>query len=110
MTDKNYKKLLLVTAMTASLNAQAGVELMSSTINGEETKVTLGGYAKVDVRHVQGDIAYQDYWVANLPSGNAVDTSHTGFNVKESRLILKYNTVMLPVLLNLICMAVAVMK
>ncbi len=89
MTDKNYKKLLLVTAMTTSLNAQAGVELMSSTINGEETKVTLGGYAKVDVRHVQGDIAYQDYWVANFPSGNAVDTSHTGFNVKESRLNFK---------------------
>jgi len=89
MTDKNYKKLLLVTAMTASLNAQAGVELMSSTINGEETKVALGGYAKVDVRHVQGDIAYQDYCVANFPSGNAVDTSHTGFNVKESRLNFK---------------------
>lgn len=89
MTDKNYKKLLLVTAITASLNAQAGVELMSSNINREETKVTLGGYAKVDVRHVQGDIAYQDYWVANFPSGNAVDTSHTGFNVKESRLNFK---------------------
>ena len=29
------------------------------------------------------------YWVANFPSGNAVDTSHTGFNVKESRLNFK---------------------
>lgn len=89
MINKNYKKLLLVSAITVSLNSYAGVELVSNTINGKTTKVTLGGYAKIDVRHVQGDIAYQDYWVANYPSGQAVDTSHTGFNVKESRLNFK---------------------
>lgn len=89
MKNNNYKKVLVALAVTASLNAQAGVELMSNTVNGKTTKVLIGGYAKVDVRHVQGDIAYQDYWVANLPAGGAVETSHTGFNVKESRLNFK---------------------
>ncbi len=57
---------------------------------GDDQKLVFGGYAKVDFRHVNGDIAYQDYWVANFPGGAAVDTSHTGFNVKESRVNVKY--------------------
>lgn len=89
MKNNNYKKVVVALAIAVSLNAQAGVELMSNTVNEKTTKVLIGGYAKVDVRHVQGDIAYQDYWVANLPAGGAVETSHTGFNVKESRLNFK---------------------
>lgn len=83
MKNNNYKKVVVALAIAVSLNAQAGVELMSNTVNEKTTKVLIGGYAKVDVRHVQGDIAYQDYWVANLPAGGAVETSHTGFNVKS---------------------------
>lgn len=69
----------------ASSNLQA-IELYSSGSGDDITKVSIGGYAKVDVRHVNGDIAYQDYWVGNFPGGEPTDTSTTGFNVKESRL------------------------
>lgn len=86
MKYKNYKKLAAALAVAACSQANASIELASSVINGKEIKVSIGGYAKVDVRHVSGDIAYQDYWVANFPSGTAVETSHTGFNVRESRL------------------------
>lgn len=48
----------------------------------------LGGYIKMDVRHVDGDLGYQDYWRGNNPGG--VDTSHTQFNAKETRINAKY--------------------
>lgn len=75
--------------------ANAAVELVKLKDGDNTTTVTLGGYAKVDVRHVNGDIAYQDYWVANFPGGEPTDTSHTGFNVRESRVNFKvsYNDV-----------------
>lgn len=69
-----------------SINA---VELLNVNKDGKNTNVSLGGYAKVDVRHVSGDIAYQDYWVANFPGGEEIETSHTGFNVRESRINFK---------------------
>jgi len=82
-------KLVLASCLAGlSLNASA-VELLNIKNGDEQTKVTLGGYAKLDVRHVSGDIAYQDYWVANFPAGQAVDTSHTGMSVKESRINVK---------------------
>ncbi|KGJ99147.1 hypothetical protein [Thalassotalea sp. ND16A] len=89
MNHKNYKISVIALVLAASFNAHADIELVSSVVNEKEVKVSIGGYAKVDVRHVDGDIAYQDYWVANFPSGKAVETSHTGFNVKESRLNFK---------------------
>lgn len=76
--------LVLLTSLGA-LNAN-GVEIVNLQQNGKTTKVSIGGYGKVDVRHVNGDIAYQDYWIANFPGGQPTETSHTGFNVKESRL------------------------
>lgn len=86
----NTKKSLLVGACFAglSLNATA-VEILNIKNGDQQTKVSIGGYAKLDVRHVSGDIAYQDYWVANFPGGQAVDTSHTGMSVKESRINVK---------------------
>ena len=62
---------------------------------GDGHKLAFGGYAKVDVRYVNGDIAYQDYWLANAPintndADEHVETSHTGFNVRESRFNIKY--------------------
>jgi len=90
MNIKHFKKLVLVSAITMAFNAHAGIELINTVDDdGQATKVTLGGYAKVDIRHVNGDIAYQDYWLANFPGGTPTDTSHTGFNVKESRVNLK---------------------
>ncbi|GAB2191424.1 DcaP family trimeric outer membrane transporter [Sessilibacter sp. MAH2] len=75
---------------SAVLNsAQAAVELVSVETSAGTAKVSFGGYTKVDVRHVNGDIAYQDYWVANFPGGAPRETSRTGFNVRESRINFK---------------------
>lgn len=62
---------------------------------GDGNTLAFGGFAKADMRYVNGDIAYQDYWVANAPintneAGEHVETSHTGFNVRESRFNIKY--------------------
>ncbi|MBF7073043.1 hypothetical protein ISG33_06485 [Glaciecola sp. MH2013] len=67
----------------------ASIELLNVDTENGATKVVLGGYAKADIRHVNGDIAYQDYWVANFPGGEPIETSHTGFNVRESRVNFK---------------------
>lgn len=81
-----YTGMLFAAALLTSSQMVSAVELLNTNINGATTKVSLGGYAKVDVRHVNGDIAYQDYWVANFPGGRPIETSHTGFNVRESRI------------------------
>jgi hypothetical protein len=89
---KNIKANTSIAAMVLSIccgQQTQAVELFNVQKAGQATKVSIGGYAKVDVRHVNGDIAYQDYWVANFPGGQPIDTSHTGFNVKESRLNFK---------------------
>jgi len=80
---------LSIIALGHSNLSLASIELANIDTGSKKTIVELGGYAKVDVRHVSGEIAYQDYWIGNFPEGEAVDTSHTGFNVKESRLNLK---------------------
>lgn len=73
-------------AILPSANA---IELLKVESDTGTTTVSMGGYAKVDVRHVNGDIAYQDYWVANFPGGAPIETSATEFNVKESRINFK---------------------
>ncbi len=87
-----YNKLtksLVCASLLASTCAFSAIEIANTQVNGKVTKAAIGGYVKVDVRHVEGDIAYQDYWIANLPAGAAQDTSHTGFNIKESRINFK---------------------
>lgn len=69
--------------------AHAAIELVSLDTPTGTAKVSFGGYTKVDVRHVDGDIAYQDYWIANFPGGAPQETSRTGFNVRESRFNFK---------------------
>jgi len=81
--------ILLISLCFTSFSALAAIEIASFDTPQGTTKVAIGGYAKVDVRHVNGDIAYQDYWVANFPGGEPIETSHTGFNVRESRLNFK---------------------
>ena len=90
-SHKKFARTALATAccFVFAPAALAGVELVNVTNAQGTTKVTMGGYAKVDVRHVSGDVAYQDYWLGNFPGGVATDTSHTGFNVRESRLNFK---------------------
>ena len=90
-SHKKFARTALATAFCFAFApaALAGVELVNVTNAQGTTKVTMGGYAKVDVRHVSGDVAYQDYWLGNFPGGEATDTSHTGFNVRESRLNFK---------------------
>ena len=55
---------------------------------GDGNKLAFGGYVKADVRYVDGDIGYQDYWRGNNPG--FADTSKTHFNVKETRFNTKY--------------------
>jgi len=83
------KVVLGLGACALSLASQAqAVEILNVKQGEKQTKVVIGGYGKVDIRHVSGDVAYQDYWLANFPGGVAQDTSHTAFNVKESRVNL----------------------
>ena len=85
-TNNKYTLRLSACALALILNPSHGIELFNGKVGNEQVKVSVGGYAKVDVRHVEGDIAYQDYWIGNFPGGEAIETSHTGFNVGESRL------------------------
>ncbi|WP_440875750.1 DcaP family trimeric outer membrane transporter [Thalassotalea sp. PLHSN55] len=54
----------------------------------DDHKLTLGGYFKADLRHVNGDLAYRDFWVGN--NGVKEDTSETRFNIRESRFNIQY--------------------
>lgn len=80
--------LFIATALIAA-PCSAAITLLDVDTPTGKTTVSIGGYAKADMRYVDGDIAYQDYWVANLPGGEATDTSRTGFNIRESRLNFK---------------------
>ena len=73
----------------SSFSAFAAIELLDKDENSADTHVAILGYIKVDARHVSGDIAYQDYWVANFPAGEAIETSTTAFNIKESRIAIR---------------------
>ncbi|TDF38196.1 hypothetical protein EYS14_10890 [Alteromonadaceae bacterium M269] len=86
---KAFAALLFLTAALSSDKAFSAIELLDKDENSPNTHVAILGYIKVDARHVSGDIAYQDYWVANFPGGEAIDTSTTAFNVKESRIAIR---------------------
>jgi hypothetical protein len=89
---KNIKTLIAYLFLVTGLNsfyAYSAIELLDKNENSPDTHVAILGYIKVDARHVSGDIAYQDYWVANFPGGEAIETSTTAFNVKESRIAIR---------------------
>ncbi|WP_086929445.1 DcaP family trimeric outer membrane transporter [Agarilytica rhodophyticola] len=89
---KNILSISFLVCVIASLNPfqfASAVEILNVETETGTTKVSIGGYAKVDLRHVNGDIAHQDYWVANFPGGRPIETSHTEFNVRESRFNIK---------------------
>ena len=84
-------KTLAAAGLTSALYTSpvSAVEIYNQGEGENKAVVAIGGYVKMDIRHVNGDIAYQDYWVANYPGGEPTETSHTGFNVRESRVNLK---------------------
>ncbi|MBO1255119.1 hypothetical protein J3L16_05385 [Alteromonas sp. 5E99-2] len=81
--------LILLGTSLLSFNALSAIELLDKSKNLPDTHVSVSGYLKVDARHVNGDVGYQDYWVANIPGGEAIETSTTAFNFRESRLGIK---------------------
>lgn len=86
------KTLLSAAVITAAFAAPSqAVEIFSQGEGENKTSVALTGYVKMDIRHVNGDIAYQDYWAANYPGSEPTETSHTSINVKESRLGVNVN-------------------
>ena len=86
-TINKYTLRLSACALALTLNPSHGIELFNGKVGNEHVKVSVGGYAKVDVRHVEGDIAYQDYWIGNFPGGEAIETSHTGFQCLSCRIL-----------------------
>ena len=54
----------------------------------KDSKLSFGGYFKVDLRNVNGDIAYRDFWIGN--NAFSPDTNETRINVRESRFNIKY--------------------
>ena len=82
--------VLGTTAFSNTANAAFDINLNSDSVQDQLDKISFGGYFKLDVRHVDGDVAYQDYWVANFPGGEAIETSRTGFTVGESRVNIGY--------------------
>lgn len=81
------KNIIKSTLLLSTLISTSSYAAYTIDIN-EEQKITLGGYFKADLRSVDGDIAYRDFWIGN----NAVkpDTTETRFNVRESRFNIKY--------------------
>ena len=81
------KKIIKLSALAAALMSTSSIAAYTIYI-ADEHKLTLGGYFKADLRHVNGDIAYRDFWIGN----NAVkpDTQETRFSIRESRFNIKY--------------------
>lgn len=77
-------KTAAVVAALISAPSFAGYEIKID----DQNKVTLGGYFKADLRNVNGDIAYRDFWVGN--NSFKEDTNETRFNIRESRFNIKY--------------------
>ncbi len=84
MLNIKTKVLTAAVAMCGASQAFAGYTFDL----GDDNKITFGGYVKADVRYVDGDLKYQDYWRGNNPGFE--DTSKTHFNVKETRINTKY--------------------
>lgn len=70
-------------ALSCAANASYKVEI------NDTDSVTFGGFIKIDYRHVNGDVAYQDFWTGG-GSALAESTSQTKFFANESRFNMKY--------------------
>ncbi|MDX2370234.1 MAG: DcaP family trimeric outer membrane transporter [Colwellia sp.] len=91
MFNNKFKKLLLASSiLVATGAANAGYEIKLS----EEDKIAFGGYIKVDARHVNGEVAYRDFWLGAGTAGAAgapgESKSQTKLMANESRFNMKY--------------------
>lgn len=100
MFNTKFKKLLLASSIAVAAGAaNAGYEIKLS----EKDKISFGGYIKVDARHVNGEVAYQDFWLGSgIGQGNGPKNaagkgtfdgsskSQTNLNANESRFNMKY--------------------
>lgn len=84
MITTKTKLLAAVVGLCSASQAYSSFEFVLE--NGD--KISLGGYLKADMRYVDGELGYQDYWRGNHPG--EVDTSHFGINVRETRFNTKY--------------------
>lgn len=82
------KSLIAVAVSTALASSAAQAVYEFEPTPGH--KIAFGGYLKADLRYVDGDVAYQDYWLGNAPAGTPTDTQKLGFNIRESRFNMKY--------------------
>ncbi|KGK00595.1 DcaP family trimeric outer membrane transporter [Thalassotalea sp. ND16A] len=80
-------KLICSTAVCAALASTTALASYEININ-EKQKLSFGGYFKADLRNVNGDIAYRDFWIGN--NAYKPDTNETRFSVRESRFNIKY--------------------
>ena len=82
---KGSKSLLAGSLLAMAGAANAGYEIKT----GEDSKITFGGYVKVDTRYVSGNIQATDYWYG----GGTVlkdEQSNFGIAANESRLTTTY--------------------
>ncbi len=84
MLNIKTKAVAAAVAMCSASQAFAGYTFDL----GDGNKVTFGGYIKADMRYVDGDVKYQDYWRGNNPGFE--DTSKFGMTVSETRFNTKY--------------------
>ncbi len=81
---KNMTRSVLTLSALISAPLMAGYDIK---IDDDKT-LTFGGYFKVDLRHVSGDIAYRDFWIGN--NVHAPGTDVTRIFARESRFNIKY--------------------
>lgn len=79
------KAVLASSLLMLSTAANAGYEIKT----GEDSKLTFGGYIKVDTRYVDGNIEASDYWYGG-GKVLAEDASNLGIAVNETRINTKY--------------------
>lgn len=84
---KKTMHIISLLALLPSATALASYEIEVS----KGHQIAFGGYVKADLRYVDGDVAYQDYWLGNIPAGSPTDTQTLALNVKESRFNFKYS-------------------
>lgn len=71
-------------AITSSANAGYDIQL------NDVSKLTLGGYLKIDTRYVNGDVAYKDFW-SGTGTPLAESTSQFKIFAKESRFNMRFD-------------------
>jgi hypothetical protein len=85
------KKLLSLAAVAVSMGLASQANAAVVLAESGDTKVTLGGFVKLDVRHTNGDLSEggnsRGYWIG---TGSVTpNRSHTDFNANQSRVQLK---------------------